>query len=202
MFIVLEGMDGSGKTTLAKRLADHYKGLGKKVYLTREPGGTEIAEHLRTYLTSNITEEKITPEAQVMIAFAARFQHINFIKKLLQDDFIVICDRYYASTLAYNVSLNELNAQWYTLFKQLAAECITPDFTFYLKVSVETSNSRIEYRKENLSFLDILPIKEKQKILNGYNWFFNVIPDSCFELDSENESIDMLFDKVIKLLPQ
>lgn len=202
MFIVVEGIDGSGKTTLAKRLTEHYRALGKKVHMTREPGGTGIAEQLRYYLTTNDSNEVITPQAQIMLAFAARFQHNVLIEKLLRDGYIVICDRYYASTVAYNLTLNEADSQWYTLFKRLASECITPDFTFYLKVSPHTSNKRIAERNETISFHDALSMDKKQKLINGYNWFFTVMPDLTYVLDSENESLDVLFNKLLKLLPQ
>ena len=100
-FITLEGIDGTGKTTQARLLAENLKQRGFPVLLTREPGGTLLAERIRTILLE-LGEEKPVPLAELLLYGAARAQHVaKIINPALAAGTIVICERFSDSTLAY-----------------------------------------------------------------------------------------------------
>lgn len=101
LFITLEGGEGSGKTTQALRLSRSLTAQGYDVLLTREPGGTPLAERLRSILLDH-SDEVIAPETEALLMLAARRQHIDqVIRPALSRGAIVICDRFSDSTLAY-----------------------------------------------------------------------------------------------------
>jgi dTMP kinase len=98
MLITFEGIDGSGKSTQLQLLADELRKAGKKVLLTREPGGTALAENLRKVLL----ESNVSAQAELLLFGAARAQHVaEVIKPALADGAIVLSDRFADSSLAY-----------------------------------------------------------------------------------------------------
>ena len=103
MFIVFEGGEGCGKSTQSRRLYKHFKDLGKKVILTREPGGTKNAEALRNLLVNDEYEEWPI-KAEFLLMLAARVDHFEkLIKPHLDDGYIVICDRFMLSLSALSL---------------------------------------------------------------------------------------------------
>ncbi|MCP9469183.1 MAG: dTMP kinase [Nitrospira sp.] len=101
-FITLEGGEGSGKTTQALRLSQSLAAKGYDVLLTREPGGTVIAEQLRNLLLRTDSTEPLAPETEALLILAARRQHVDHvIRPALKRGAVVICDRFSDSTLAY-----------------------------------------------------------------------------------------------------
>jgi dTMP kinase len=101
IFITLEGGEGSGKTTQAPRLCQLLTAQGYGVLHTREPGGTLVAEQLRSVLLDSSTET-IAPETEALLILAARRQHVDHvIKPALKRGMIVVCDRFSDSTMAY-----------------------------------------------------------------------------------------------------
>ncbi|MEO0249642.1 MAG: dTMP kinase, partial [candidate division WOR-3 bacterium] len=99
-FLVLEGIEGSGKTTLAEGLAGKFESTGHRVLLTREPGGTPLGERIRDILLHSGGD--ISPWAEFFLFLAARREHTySVIKPALADGKVVISDRYYLSSFAY-----------------------------------------------------------------------------------------------------
>ena len=96
MFIVFEGIDGSGKSTIAKRIAEHLKSTGHKIFLTEEPTTNWMGKDVRRAI-----EEEKNPLSQALLFFADRAEHVESIKKNLREGKIVISDRYVYSTFAY-----------------------------------------------------------------------------------------------------
>ena len=100
-FITIEGSEGSGKSTIIKAISEHLQAKGKEVVVTREPGGTEIGEQIRNILL-NKKNQKIHPETELLLMFAARAQHWqSLIKPKLKQGLWVICDRFVDSSFAY-----------------------------------------------------------------------------------------------------
>lgn len=119
-FIILEGGDGTGKTTIAHRLTEHLKTFGKDVVLTREPGGTPGAEEIRTMLLSG-DPGKLTPSAELLSFYAARVDHIEqLIAPALESGKIVITDRFDLSTWAFQASAHPELHQTFNWLHQLA----------------------------------------------------------------------------------
>lgn len=144
MFITFEGIDGSGKSTHINLLRHKLQEKGYRVEVFREPGGTELSEKIRSLLLD--TDLDIDPVSELLLFSAARAQLISErVLPLLEEGTVVILDRFYDSTTAYQGygrssasldSIAELN--------ELASHHREPDLTFYLKISLEESKKRIE----------------------------------------------------------
>ena len=100
-FISLEGSEGVGKTTSLNFVKDFIESKGHKVLVTREPGGTPLAEDLRALLLSN-RQEKVEPDTELLLMFAARCQHVKqVIQPALESGSWVLCDRFIDASYAY-----------------------------------------------------------------------------------------------------
>lgn len=141
-FIAVEGPDGSGKTTVAKLLKEELEAKGHKVVLTREPGGTEISEKIRELvLDSNNKEMADTTEA--LLYAAARAQHVEEkIKPLLKQGYIVITDRYYYSSLAYQGFGRNLGLDEIMNINLFAINGLHPDKVLFFDITPETALKR------------------------------------------------------------
>ncbi|MVT35509.1 MAG: dTMP kinase [Euryarchaeota archaeon] len=145
MFITLEGIDGSGKTSIASMLKEKFEKSGKNVYLTEEP--TQIIFDVKS-----IMEKELDIYTRIFIFMADRVEHIKIIKEKLSSGYVVICDRYVDSTFAYQgaVLKNFLNgyenAYQYmnNIYRPFSLE---PDIIIYLDVDPKIGLGRIKSRK-------------------------------------------------------
>ncbi|MGE0761761.1 MAG: dTMP kinase [Bdellovibrionales bacterium] len=145
-FVVFEGLDGSGKSTLIKGLADQLKSQGKTVVLTREPGGTPLGEEIRKLLLEDGPRAPV-PRAELLLYQAGRAQHVDqVIAPALEKGQWVICDRFTASSLAFQCGGRGLDEQEVRNLNQYAINGVTPDLTVLLKVSVDTAEKRRSQR--------------------------------------------------------
>jgi len=141
MFITFEGIDGSGKSTQIELLNQYYKKQGKEVILLREPGGTQLSEDIRELLLNK--NYQITPETELLLFNAARNDlFTKIIKPALNQGKIILSDRFYDSTVAYQAYGRGLNIETVNFINQLATESTEPDITFYLKIDLYTSKNR------------------------------------------------------------
>ena len=147
LFLTLEGIEGSGKTTQAALLEQALVAKGESVLRTREPGGTDLAEQIRK-LILDVRQEPVHRETELLLFLAARAQHVRErIKPALEDGMIVISDRFTDATLAYQGGgrwvdpsiLNDLNV-W-------ASGGIQPDRTYLLDVPVTLGLTRAKNRR-------------------------------------------------------
>ena len=142
VFITFEGTEGSGKTTQCKRLARSLRARGHRVLLTREPGGTPLAEAIRNLLLtsplSSNSKEHMTPACETLLIMAARVQHIDHvIVPALSNGTIVLCDRFFDSTLAYQGYGRNVNIQSMRMMNRFVTGGLEPDLTFLLDLPVE-----------------------------------------------------------------
>jgi dTMP kinase len=146
-FISLEGIEGAGKSTLARALETALTERGLSVLVTREPGGSPLAERLRTLLLER-DAERITPTAETLLMFAARSIHIeNRIRPALEQGTWVICDRYSDATRAYQGAGRGVDA---ALIEELASAvhpALWPTRTLLLDLPVEQGLARARGRK-------------------------------------------------------
>ena len=152
-FIVFEGIEGSGKSYLSKKL---YYSLKKKtglpIILTREPGGTRLAEKIREiilkdYFASNI-KEKFHKYTDTLLYLAARNEHlVNVIKPALYKKKIVICDRFVDSTMAYQVYGKKVNKKFIDNIHRIILGKLKADITFVLTVKIGKALDRLKKRK-------------------------------------------------------
>ena len=145
-FISLEGSEGVGKTTSLNFIKDFIESRGHKVIVTREPGGTPLAEDLRNILLSN-RKEKVDPDTELLLMFAARCQHVNtLIKPALENGDWVLCDRFIDATFAYQGGGRGIDIARINEIEQWSLEGFEPDLTILLDMSVEEGMARTRLR--------------------------------------------------------
>ena len=161
-FIVIEGLEGAGKTTANEAIIEVLKRLDiHDILLTREPGGTPLAEKLRDLIKSE-TEEMITPKAELLMLYAARIQLVeNVIQPALKAGKWVIGDRHDLSSQAYQGGGRQLDSRLLASLKKQILGDFKPDLTLYLDISPEVGLARARGRgeldrieKQNMAFFD------------------------------------------------
>ena len=168
LFIVFEGPEGAGKTTQAKLLYRYLKNKGYDVVLTREPGGTKLAEAVRKIILS--PKMKIYPMTELLLYEAARAQHIEeVIKPNLQKNKIVISDRFADASVVYQGYARGLGVEFVEKLNKLVVCNIEPDITFLLDISPKEGLQRIKFnRKTSFDRLEKESLKFHIKIREGY----------------------------------
>ena len=142
MFITLEGIEGSGKTSQINSLTAYFDGRGTSTLVTREPGGTAIGEKIRSILLDP-EHKDLSPSAELLLYMADRAQHIDAaIKPALQDGQTVICDRYADATVVYQGYARGLNPDLMHKLHRLLFEDLKPDLTFLLDVDPQIGLAR------------------------------------------------------------
>lgn len=145
-FITFEGGEGVGKTTQIALLAENLKERGLQVKVTREPGGDEVGEKIRAVLKSAFVT-KMDPFCEALLLFAARRDHyVKIIHPLLQEGYVVICDRFYDSTLVYQGLLKGVSVENIMHLKKMTVGDIEPDLTIVLDMDPEISLQRLSSR--------------------------------------------------------
>jgi dTMP kinase len=140
MFITFEGVDGSGKSTQARLLAEHLGGEGRDVVATREPGGTEVGERVREILLGG---DAVAPWTEAALFAAARAQLVTeVIRPALDRGADVVCDRYLDSSLANQGLARGLGVERILMLNLSATEGLLPDLTFVVLVDPEVAAAR------------------------------------------------------------
>lgn len=147
-FIVLEGVEGSGKTTQLQRLQQWLSPKWpKEVVITREPGGTQLGGELRQILLAHRDGEPMQERAELLLYAADRAQHVEgWIKPQLAAGAMVLCDRYTDSTVAYQGYGRGLSLELISQINQLATNGLTSDLTIWLDIDVEIGLARAKQR--------------------------------------------------------
>lgn len=169
--ISIEGIDGSGKTSLAKGMAKGLQALGYSVLLTQEPGGTTLGSTLREMLHTQKTI--ICDEAEFLLFAAARAQHFHeLIVPELEKGSLVISDRLADSSLAYQGYGRQLDKKMITEINTWAMHNIEPFLTIYLKLDLATALQRIETRSEKRTSFEQETFAFWQRVIAGYEEIF------------------------------
>jgi dTMP kinase len=146
-FITLEGIEGAGKSTVARYILEWLQSRGERAVLTREPGGTPLAERVRE-LVLKPDGEAIPPEAEMLLMFAARSLHLaNLIRPALARGEWVICDRFTDATRAYQGGGRGLARVAIESLAQLVHADLQPDLTLLLDLPVATGMARAQARR-------------------------------------------------------
>lgn len=157
-FITLEGVDGAGKTTSVEAIQRFLLDRGTDLLVTREPGGTPLAETLRELLLAT-HDEAVDPLAETLLMFAARAQHVRtVIEPALAGGRWVLCDRFTDATRAYQGGGRGVDRDVIETLAGLVHPALEPDLTLYLDVPVEQARRRIGagdlFGDEDARFLD------------------------------------------------
>lgn len=169
-FISFEGLDGSGKSTQANLLKQHFSNQGKEVLLIREPGGTEFGEDIRTALLKP-RKDKIHPKAQLMAFLSSRAQLIyQVILPALKRGAIVIADRFIDSSIAYQGFAEGLGSDYVTSLHVGQILGLRPDITFFLNIGVEESLQRRDQRNQSLEYFEMQTKDYFESLQAGFEW--------------------------------
>jgi dTMP kinase len=154
LFISFEGTEGSGKTTQVMLLAEKLRGLGRRVRTFREPGGTPIGEEIRHTLKHSAASHSMTAEAELLLMNASRAQLVReVIRPALALGEIVLCDRFYDSTTAYQGYGRQLDLTAVRTVIDFAVGDTRPDLTLLFDVPPEVSKERLLARQATLPFM-------------------------------------------------
>jgi dTMP kinase len=154
LFITFEGTEGCGKSTQVKLLADRLQSLGHKVRTLREPGGTPIGEEIRHTLKHSKANAAMTAEAELLLMNASRAQLVReIIRPALANNEIIICDRFYDSTTAYQGYGREMDLAQVKTVIDFAVGETRPKVTLFLHVPADISVERLRSRQANLPFI-------------------------------------------------
>lgn len=198
-FITFEGPDGSGKTTISKIVAEQLESQGFKVLLTREPGGIDIAEQIRTIiLDKNNTAMEARTEA--LLYAAARRQHlIEKVKPALDEGYIVICDRFVDSSLAYQGVARNIGIDEVYKINLFAIGDIMPDLTIFFDVPYEIGLARINNNQRTKDRLDLESNDFHKKVYEGYLKICEMYNDRITKIDA-TKTIDEVKNQVLFLI--
>ncbi|MHB0776917.1 dTMP kinase [Halomonas sp. WWR20] len=146
-FITLEGGEGVGKTTNADFVCRWLEAQGLDVLRTREPGGTPRAEAIRQLLLDPAPEEPLAPDAELLLMFAARAQHLESrIRPALAQGTWVVCDRFTDATFAYQGGGRGIDPQRIAILESLVQQGLQPDLTLLLDMPADVSHERVDAR--------------------------------------------------------
>lgn len=199
LFITFEGGDGAGKSAQISLLSDHLTGQGRSVVPLREPGGTKAGDMIRSILLSGDTGD-IDPVTELLLFSAARREIVStIIAPALEEGKIVLCDRFYDSTMAYQGFGRKVDLKLIETVTKTVCDDITPDRTIFLDLPVEEGLNRAEARlsedgtgegrfeNERLEF--------HQRVRQGFLAIAKEEPERIKTVDATG-SIEEVFDRV------
>jgi dTMP kinase len=167
LFITLEGPEGGGKTSQAMQLVEHLQEQGYDVLHSREPGGTFIGEQIRRVLFS-LDNTLMHPRTEFLLFSAARAQHVNeVILPQLEKGRVVVCDRFYDASLAYQGYGHDLDLETLKSITNFATDGLMPDLTLLLDLPVEEGLKRRE-QDGNWNRLDAYDLDFHHRVREGY----------------------------------
>jgi len=199
-FITFEGADGGGKSTQIKKLADYYKDQGNDVVVTREPGGTSLAEEIRNLLLC--PGNKVGGKAEVLLYAAARADHVEqLIKPALIAGKTVLCDRFIDSSVAYQGFGRGVPIDNIMEVNCFASGYLKPDLTIVLDLSYDQAVSRIVSRTSQVG-LDRIEQEQADfhlRVRAGFLWLSEKFPQRVKLIDASQPE-EQVFAKVIEHL--
>jgi dTMP kinase len=202
MYLVFEGIVGTGKSTQSKMLLDYLKNSSKnkEIILTREPGGTQISEEIRKIVQAKKFDEKMSYECESYLYAASRAQSLRtIVKPVLDKGGIVISDRSFISSLAYQGYARKLGMQKVLDINRIAIEGFIPDIIFYLKLDIEKGLERTfdkdgdKFESKHISFFE--------EIERGYSEIskIKIFEKKWFIIDASGTKADV-FERIKKIL--
>ena len=200
MFISFEGTEGVGKTTLIRKIHQYFEQQGKQVVLTREPGGTPLAEQIRSLLLAVNHEEQMSHDTELLLIYAARAQHLQqVIVPALEAGKIVLSDRFTDASFAYQCAGRGLSQEKLQLLNQTFVSQM-PKITFWLDAPIELGMTRARERgaldrfeQEKLSFF--------AKVRAGYETLWQADPERIKRLDA-TQNAELVFEDALNYVKQ
>lgn len=198
-FITFEGCEGSGKSTQLKLLSDYLDGRKIPYIFTREPGGSPIAEQIRSIILDGKNME-MCDECEAMLYAASRIQHLREkVLPALERGILVICDRYVDSSLAYQGYARGLGTEYIEEINGKAFELATPDLTLFLDISPERAFARKNGADEN-DRMERQGLEFHNRVYAGYRALLQKHPRICAV--ECGGSAEKTHENIIKLLEE
>lgn len=185
LFITFEGPDGAGKTTVLSAIAEQFNQAQRRdIVVTREPGGNQISESIRRIiLDPKNTEMDVRTEA--LLYAAARRQHIQeTIQPALDENKIVLCDRFVDSSVAYQGAGRQIGEDAVYQMNQFATNGLTPDLTVYVDVPSEVGLARIKAHRDVVDRLDAETLSFHKRVRAAYQRLAAAHPNRIVTIDA------------------
>jgi dTMP kinase len=190
-FITLEGIEGAGKTTVADRIIHALRARGITVHATREPGGTIVAERIRT-LVLDRGSEHISPTAETLLMFGARQVHIdNLIRPALTRGDWVLCDRFTDATHAYQGGGRGVDRDLIERLAHAVQGDLVPDCTLLLDVPVRVGLERMQARRGAIDRFEVESAQFFERVRNRYLELARGAPER-FRIIDANQKLDLV----------
>lgn len=197
LFIVLEGPDGSGKSTMAKMIAQYYKDAGREIVFTREPGGTKISEQIRDIILDNNNTE-MSYVAEAMLYAASRAQLVSeFIKPNLEKGKVVISERYVYSSIVYQGIARNLGIQRVKEINDFAIDGLEPDLVLFFDINPEKALNR-KLSKGDGDRLENEKLDFHKKVYEGYKEISKIY-NEIISINAD-KSADELFSDIKNII--
>jgi len=196
MFITFEGIDGSGKSTQVKLLEEYFASLHIEYISVREPGGTEFSEEIRSLLLNS--SYSINPVSELMLFEAARANLVEkIIRPSIEKNIIVIADRFYDSTTAYQGYGRQLPINYINICNELAVGNCIPDITFLLTLPINEARQRIIHLKQ-----DRMESSSNDFFERVYYGFLEIAKANQYRIHiiDARQSIGEIFNSIIEIL--
>lgn len=200
-FITFEGGEGSGKTTVIEKVESYYLEKGFNVVRTREPGGSKIAEDIRNVIL-DVDNVNMDPITEAMLYAASRRQHlVEKVTPYLEKGYIVLCDRFIDSSLAYQGYARGLGIDKVYQMNLMATNGLLPDVTIYVDVKPEVGLSRIKSNNREQNRLDLEKLSFHQNVYEGYHQVAQMFNDR-FKVINGEQTREQVFNDTIKVLDE
>lgn len=203
IFITIEGVDGSGKTTQINLLYTYLKSINRETIITREPGGTKLGEKIRALILDKNNDD-ISYMTEALLYTASRAQIVEeIILPALKSNKIVICDRFVDSSLVYQGVARGLGIEKIAQINEYALNGLVPDITFYLDIDPKLSILR-KLNQLNLDRIENENLEFHNKVYEGYKRIVQMYPKRIFKLDATQSKQDLhiqilnIFKKIFK----
>lgn len=178
--IVLEGPEGSGKTTVAPIVKEMMEDVGFNCLISREPGGTELGEKLRAILKN----DQMTPMSELLLFLAARYEHYNnVIAPFVAQGGVVILDRYIPASIAIQGHARNLGDIVHYLHDVIMPEKAKDYLTFFIDIPIKTGLERKSKQEDGISKFELEGIEFQKKCYDGYMKVLNDKSFNCVCID-------------------
>ncbi|HEX3083381.1 MAG TPA: dTMP kinase [Pyrinomonadaceae bacterium] len=206
VFITFEGIDGCGKSTQLRMLTVELRARKLEVINTREPGGTTLGQKLRAALLD--VQEQVDPLAELLVFAADRAQHVRTVlRPALEQDKVIISDRYADATVAYQGSGRGFQPELIQQIVQLATDGLTPDLTLLFDLTIAESAVRTRRRKaaKRSDRLDSEKVEFHERVREAYLEIAKANPNRVRVIDakgSAQETHELVMDIVVPYLEE
>lgn len=200
LFITFEGGEGCGKTTVIKAVKEALEKKNIPLHVTREPGGSVIAEQIRNIILDK-NNTMMDSRTEALLYAASRRQHlVEIVKPLLEKGVLVLSDRYLDSSLAYQGFARGIGIDEVYSINEFAIDETMPDMTFFLDLKPEEGLKRIaQHRSDEVNRLDLEKLSFHEKVYEGYQLLLEKYPSRIIKIDA-SKTVEEETEEIVKII--